>query len=69
MDNTGFVLNSEYVLPDPEKNLLFTQDWSEESMKPFAEGSLTALKPGQYSVEMPKDEYDGALLGYTDKSP
>ena len=67
MDNTGFVLNSEYVLPDPEKNLLFTQDWSEDNMKPFVEGSLTTLKPGQYSVEMPKDEYDGALLGYTDK--
>ena len=66
MDNTGFVLNSEYVLPDPEKNLLFAQDWSEENMKPF-EGSLTTLKPGQYSVEMDKDEYDGGLLSYTDK--
>ena len=66
MDQTGFVLNSAYILANPEKNLLISEDWSEENLKPFAEGSLTTLKPGQYSVEMDKEKYDGALLGYSD---
>jgi hypothetical protein len=65
MDKTGFTLNSAYVLPNPSKNLLITDldDWE---MKSFADGSLTTLKPGQYTVEMDLEKYNGAELGYTD---
>ena len=65
MDKTGFTLNSAYVLPNPSKNLLITDldDWE---MKSFADGSLTTLKPGQYTVELDLEKYNGAELGYTD---
>ena len=65
MDKTGFTLNSAYVLPNPSKNLLIT-DLDDCEMKSFADGSLTTLKPGQYTVEMDLEKYNGAELGYTD---
>ena len=65
MDSTCFTLNSAYVLPNPSKDLLI-EDQNDWIMKPFVDGSLTTLKPGQYTVEMEKKEFNGALLGYTD---
>lgn len=59
----GFVLNTDYVVPEPEKNLgMSCWDWNEETqtgkdMFNIFGNKLSERKPGQYAVKMPMEEY------------
>lgn len=64
----GFIINTEYVLPNPEKDL-YIAEWPEESeespygnKKPIS--NLKTLKPGQYAVNMDIKDYAGITLNY-----
>ena len=59
----GFILNSEYVLPDPENSILISHGWDpdlENASKPEVE----EIKPGQYKVRTGNSNMQHALLMY-----
>ncbi len=64
----GFVLNTDYVIPEPENNLLLNwYDWNEETStgeEKFESlgNKLTVRKPGQYAVKLPMEKYAYNML-------
>ena len=67
----GFVLNTDYILPDPKNDLIMVkaQDWGEDH-KNGETMDVTERKPGQYAIRMAKEDYtyrmiDIAGSGYT----
>lgn len=58
----GFVLSTDYVLPDGGKNLAMndayngTTDWS---FIPVPENAVSERRPGQYAVRLPLESYNG----------
>lgn len=65
LDNSGFMLNTEYVIPDP-KNIVLS-NWSEddgiEVSQPLGD-AIKEVKPGQYWVTMDRKKYDYGTLTY-----
>ena len=59
----GFILNTEYILPNPEKDF-YMIDWLNEESGRKALPNIKTLKPGQYSVHMNLDEYMSNYLCY-----
>lgn len=62
----GFVLNTEYILPDPENDLYVTfwdNEQDKEVNKTF-KGLISTLQPGQYAVRCNTDEYMGYEVKY-----
>ncbi len=64
----GFVINTEYVLPNPEKEL-YIVEWAEETAEsPYGNkkpvSNVKTLKPGQYAVNMDIEDYAGITLNY-----
>ncbi|MBQ9201378.1 MAG: carboxypeptidase regulatory-like domain-containing protein [Bacteroidales bacterium] len=61
----GFILNTEYILPDPSKNLALGEPWGGgEAIEPIPKTALSVEAPGQYKVRMPLDDFDGSDLFY-----
>ena len=61
----GAIINTNYVLPDPEKNLWIFQSTGEENKNvPFE--SVKTIKPGQYSVRLKTEENMYMPWGYGD---
>ena len=69
----GFVLNTDYVVPEPKKNLMMNwYEYDEETQtgqEIFATlgDKLTERKPGQYAVKMPKEKYEYNMLLLSDE--
>ena len=65
--NDGFIMNSEYVIPDPANNIMF-ENWDEETwqtVKVPVGNVVKEIKPGQYAFKMDRDSYEGAVLVYS----
>ena len=67
----GFILNTDYILPDPKNNLIMVnaRDWGEDH-KNGETMDVTERKPGQYAIRMDKDDYSYRMIniagsGYT----
>ena len=67
----GFVLNTDYILPDPKNNLIMVnaQDWGEDH-KNGETMDVTERKPGKYAIRMAKEYYNYRMIniagtGYT----
>ena len=66
IDNNGFILNTEYEIPEPAQNLcLSTYDETKGDYvaKPFGD-ALRIIKPGQYAITMDRSLYDYNMLTY-----
>lgn len=70
----GILLNTNYVLPDPEKNLWRnTEGWGarpgdEDYMQGrFDEGIVKTVKPGQYAIKIKAEELFSQQIGYGDE--
>ncbi len=61
--NDGFVLNTEYSLPSPEKDILLN-NWT-DTITP-EEGSVKTRAAGQYAFYMDAEKFDGSELLYKD---
>lgn len=59
----GFIINTEYILPNPEKDF-YMIDWSTEECERKALPNIKTLKPGQYSVRMDQEDYMNCDLFY-----
>ena len=68
LDNNGFVLNTEYVLPNPGKNLIMERYDNEtgETIEGPLGDAVKEVKPGQYAITMDRDLFDYSLLKYAD---
>ena len=67
----GFILNTDYILPDPKNNLIMVnaRDWGEDP-KNGKTMDVTERKPGQYAIRMDKEDYSYRMInlagsGYT----
>jgi hypothetical protein len=67
----GFILNTDYILPDPKNNLIMVnaRDWGEDP-KNGKTMDVTERKPGQYAIHMDKEDYSYRMIniagsGYT----
>lgn len=53
MNEQGVIINTNYVLPDPEKDLwMLSEGENGSEPKPFPASSVKTIKPGQYSISM-----------------
>lgn len=59
--NDGFVLNTDYVIPEPQKMFVRTATWAEDAPE-FNPACITERKPGQYEFRLPSKDYDYAIF-------
>jgi hypothetical protein len=66
----GFVLNTDYDIPEPEKNIIlyrYDDATGTEIQAPFG-SILEKRKPGQYAIKMSVELYRYGQLSYADES-
>ena len=64
LDDNGFLLNTEYVIPNPGENIIMSR-WDENAGEQVTEplgDAIKEVKPGQYAVTMDRDKYDYSEL-------
>ena len=69
LDRKGFVLNTDYILPNGGKDLRISElaGSPDGGALAFPEGSVKEIKPGQYDVSITIDKYEGHDLRYGDE--
>ena len=66
----GFVLNTDYDIPEPEKNIIlnrYDDATGTDIEAPFG-SALEKRKPGQYAIKMSSELYRYGQLSYADES-
>ena len=64
IDEHGFLLNTEYVIPNPGENIIMSR-WDENAGQEVKEplgDAIKEVKPGQYIVTMEREKYDYSEL-------
>lgn len=62
--NDGFVLNTDYVVPNPEKMITRTISWSEEAAE-FDPSCISERKPGEVAFRMPLQDCNYGIFDFT----
>lgn len=52
----GFILSTDYVIPEPQKSFVNTIPWSDEQPD-FDPSCISEVKPGQYAFRLSEQEY------------
>ena len=66
MGNDGFVLNTNYKLPNGGKDLIAI-DWSSSESQYFPQDKIVERKPGQYVFATPCSDESGYMMAYEDE--
>lgn len=53
----GFILSTDYVIPDPQKMFVRDMSWVEDAPE-FDPSCITEVSPGQYAFRLPEEEYN-----------
>ena len=60
----GFVLNTDYVIPNPKTMITRTISWDEDAA-PFDSTCISERKPGQYVFRLPQEEYNFGIYDFS----
>ncbi len=63
----GFVLNTDYVIPNPQTMITRTISW-DENAAPFDPNCISERKPGQYVFRLPQEEYDFGIYDFSNSA-
>lgn len=63
----GFILNTDYVIPEPQKMFIRGEYWIEDV--PELDGScISEVAPGQYAFRLPEEEYNYCIYALNNPS-
>lgn len=55
--NDGFVLNTDYIIPEPQKMFVQGESWMEDAPV-FDPNCISEVSPGRYMFRLPEEEYN-----------
>lgn len=61
LGSDGFILNTDYIIPEPQKMFVQGESWMEDAPV-FNPSCISEVAPGQYMFRLPEEEYNYCIF-------